>query len=237
MNERDRIAAVYDRYAQDGAATARWSAANPGNSLIHAEREAATRGLITAGHLRALPQMRILEVGCGWGSNLEFLVGAGASPSLTTGIDLLPVRVQAAKRRLPGCRIEQADAQALDFPDGSFDLVLLYTVLSSVNDPVISARIVAEVRRVLKTDGTGGVLWYDMRVQNPWNRNVHGISQRELRRLFPGSDLTLLRSLTPLPPLVRRLGPLTRPGFAILRRIPILRSHIFGLIRFPPRTA
>jgi hypothetical protein len=111
--------------------------------------------------------------------------------------------------------------------------VLLYTVLSSVEDPGVAARIAAEVRRVLPADGTGAVLWYDMRVRNPWNRNVHGVSRRELHRLFPGSDLGLVGSLTPLPPLVRRLGPLTGPGFALLRRIPFLRSHLFGLIRFP----
>jgi hypothetical protein len=78
----------------------------------------------------------------------------------------------------------------------------------------------------------GGLLWYDFRYDNPANANVRGVTERRVRELFPGLDGRLY-SVTVLPPLVRRLGPLTSIAYPVLSKAPALRSHLMGLLRKP----
>ena len=82
--------------------------------------------------------------------------------------------------------------------------------------------------RVLRVGG--GVLWYDFRFNNPANRNVRGMGRRSIIRLFPNFELRL-QSLTLLPPLARRLGPLTSVLYPALARLPFLRTHWLGLLK------
>jgi phosphatidylethanolamine/phosphatidyl-N-methylethanolamine N-methyltransferase len=93
----------------------------------------------------------LLEVGVGTGLTL------GQYPAATnvTGIDLSQEMLdRAAARTLPprtgGLQLLRMDAEALEFPDDSFDCVVLPYVLSVTPDP---RRLVAEVRRVCKPHG------------------------------------------------------------------------------------
>ena len=75
--------------------------------------------------------LRVLEVGCGLGTDGAQFANAGAD---YTGIDLTQAAVDLAKRRfelfeLPGT-FRVADAEGLDFPDNSFDLVYSHGVLA-----------------------------------------------------------------------------------------------------------
>lgn len=90
----------------------------------------------------------ILEIGVGTGRNLEYYP-AGAH---VTAIDLSPRMLDQARRRLsrPQVTLLEMDAQALQFPDESFDLVLATFVFCSVPDPVLG---LAEARRVCKPCG------------------------------------------------------------------------------------
>jgi ubiquinone/menaquinone biosynthesis C-methylase UbiE len=90
---------------------------------------------------------RTLDVGCGTGRNLPFF-DAGAR---VVGLDPAPDSLWAARRRAPGVRLVQGDAQALPFRDGVFDTVVSGLVFCSVPDP---ARGLAEVKRVLVPGGT-----------------------------------------------------------------------------------
>jgi ubiquinone/menaquinone biosynthesis C-methylase UbiE len=90
---------------------------------------------------------RTLDVGCGTGRNLPFF-DAGAR---VVGLDPAPDSLRAARRRAPGVRLVQGDAQALPFRDGVFDTVVSGLVFCSVPDP---ARGLAEVKRVLVPGGT-----------------------------------------------------------------------------------
>lgn len=95
----------------------------------------------------------LLELGCGpatlWGENLP-RVPAGWRATLT---DFSPGMVAAARQTLagqPNFTIEQADAQALPYPDATFDAVMAHYMLYHVPD---RPRALSEIRRVLKPGG------------------------------------------------------------------------------------
>ena len=93
---------------------------------------------------------RVLELGVGTGKNFPFYQPDWQSAA----IDLTPAMLDRAKARAQrehvAVRLEVADAQALPFPDASFETVLASFVFCSVPDPVLGLR---EARRVLVPGG------------------------------------------------------------------------------------
>jgi SAM-dependent methyltransferase len=102
--------------------------------------------------------LRVLEVGCGLGTDGARFAAAGAD---YTGVDLTEAAVALARRRfelfdLPG-NFQTADAENLDFPDASFDLVYSHGVLHHTPD---TAKAVREIHRVLRPGGRAIVMLY-----------------------------------------------------------------------------
>lgn len=223
-----RLRAVYGAYAASAAKRASWSRENPGNRLIIAGLYGALAAALREHAAFPGDGRALLDVGCGDGALLAWLRAQGAPARCLAGVDLLPERVGAARAAVPGARVELADARALPFEDGALQVVVLSTVLSSVLDPRERERIAAEALRVLRPDGV--LLVYDTRIPNPGNRDVRAIPRRELRRLFPGCEVSA-RALTLLPPIARRLGPATPWAYPALARLLPLRSHLLAVVR------
>ena len=226
MSEAKRIQQVYEEYRYTRIHL--WSSTNPGNRWILQERSKAVTRLLDKYGFLPLSQKRILEVGCGSGSVLASLVELGAQPENLYGVDLLPDRIEIARQRYPGLHFICGNAEHLEFPDTYFDLVLLFTVFSSILDDGMAHNVAYEVYRVLKPGGA--VLWYDFRYDNPWNPHVRGMTKQLIHQFFPNLEVHLL-TITLLPPLARRLGRLTPTLYSLLVRIPLLRTHYLGLLR------
>lgn len=97
------------------------------------------------------PGDEVLEVGVGTGINFPLYPRA----SRVTGIDLSSKMLDKARTRiddlsLPHCRVYEMNAEALAFPDCSFDAVYAPYVISVVPDPVKVAR---EMYRVCRPGG------------------------------------------------------------------------------------
>jgi SAM-dependent methyltransferase len=228
MSETERIARAYE--ALEARAGGRWNQANPGNQAILAERRRLTRRLFDRAGLVPLGDRRVLEVGSGRGGELAWMTELGAAGRHLVGVDLLPDRVTAARSAFPGLEFSVGNAEHLQFEDASFDLVLALTVFSSILDPGMAANVASEIVRVLRPGGA--LLWYDVRYDSRSNPNVKGVKASRLRRLFPGLE-GAPGTVTLLPPLARRLGPLTPVAYPALSLLPPLRSHLLGLLRKP----
>jgi ubiquinone/menaquinone biosynthesis C-methylase UbiE len=146
------------------------------------------------------------------------------------GVDLIAQRIRIAQKRYPEVDFHVANAEALSFLDAQFDIVVLFTVFSSILDSAMAAHVANEVSRVLKPGGA--ILWYDFRYSNPRNPNVRGMTLSAIRALFPYFELKL-RSTTLLPPLARRLGRTTPVLYPLLVGVPLLRTHYQGVLIKP----
>jgi len=226
MSEAERIAGVYrdQAYSRGGS---RWDLRNRGNRAILAERRELVGRLLERQGWLPLADRRVLEVGCGGGAELAYLLDLGASASRLVGVDLLPERIDAARKAFPELDFRVGNAEHLEFADGSFDLVLAFTVFTSILDATMARHVASEVGRILRPGG--GLLWYDFRYDSPANRNVRGVGAARVRELFPGFQGEL-HTVTVIPPLARRLGPLTAGGYRLLASMPPMRSHLLGLL-------
>ena len=89
---------------------------------------------------------RLLEIGVGRGDNLPHYIHGPV-----TGIDVSDGMLSYARKKAPsGCELYIMDAAHLEFPDNSFEYVVISHVLTVVPDPVA---VMDEVFRVLKPQG------------------------------------------------------------------------------------
>lgn len=101
------------------------------------------------------PSANVLEVGCGTGAMLRLLARRGFQ-GRALGIDQSPMFVEAAREFAEnegvGSRIafSVGDAHKIDAPDGSFDAVIVNTVISHVSDP---RTVLSELARVVRRGG------------------------------------------------------------------------------------
>lgn len=209
----------------------RYSYFNDGQLLMIQEMEQRLlQGLKQHGCVD-LHHSRILDIGCGNGFWLARLVSWGAVPSNLCGIDLIPDRIQRARELLPsGLTLEEGSATQLNFPANSFELVLQFTVFSSILSHEMRVRVAHEMLRVLKPGGY--IVWYDFHMNNPKNRNTRAVHKEEIRHLF-GECSYDFRRITVAAPLVRVLAPLSLVLCQVLAACKALSTHYLVFIQKP----
>ena len=112
------------------------------------------------------PGARLLEIGCGMGTDLLQFARGGAN---CVGVDLTPRSVEITRHRFalydaPG-RFALADGEQLPFASESFDVVYSNGVLHHTPD---TAGAIREVHRVLTPGGTAKVMLYHRHSLNYW---------------------------------------------------------------------
>lgn len=118
---------------------------------------------------------RVLEVGCGTGTDLVQFARAGAR---VTGVDLTPRSIEIARLRFGVYKLTGefaiGDCEALSFPDASFDAVYSFGVLHHTPD---TARAIREIHRVLRPGGTAIVMLYHRASLYYWGSVIlkHGL--------------------------------------------------------------
>jgi len=200
---------------------------NTANLFILQQRQREVLALLRRQGFAHLAELLILELGCGRGGVLlEYLTFGAYSPMLN-GTDLLSDRALEAHKVLPHLPLTCSDGQNLPYKGETFDLLLQYTVFTSILDDHIKSNLAAEMLRITKPEGI--ILWYDYWL-NPTNPHAHGIRPAEIRRLFPGCRF-VFRRITLAPPIARLLVPLSWVVSVLLEKMRIFNTHYLVAIR------
>jgi ubiquinone/menaquinone biosynthesis C-methylase UbiE len=122
----------------------------------------------------------VLEVSCGHGGGGSYLTRT-LQPSRYTGLDLNPAGIRFCQQRHPVDRLSfvQGDAEALPFPDHTFDAVI--NVEASHCYPVFP-RFLAEVARVLRPGGH--FLYADFRFSERFPEWEQALASAPLAQLY-----------------------------------------------------
>ena len=144
---------------------------------------------------------RVIDVGCGPGS---ITVGLARVAGHVTGVDVdaaefTDARAYTAKHGIENVEFLEASIYELDFPDASFDVCTLFSMMETLDDPLAG---LAEVRRVVRPGGLvgassieyGGLIlhgpgepllrrFYELRLKL-CQAEVHAYRGRELRELL-----------------------------------------------------
>ena len=156
------------------------------------------------------PGERVLIVGAGTGLDLDFI---STSPVITA-TDLTPAMLEKLRRRAArlGLAVDARvmDGHALEFADGSFDVVILHFIVAVIPDPL---RCLREAARVLRPGGRAVILDKFAPDDGPlplW-----------IRLLNPPASLLATH-------VNRRLGPLVASsGLRVIHREPVALRGFF----------
>ena len=236
---RGRLAEYYTRYYRDTLGVPGWQdlvAVRLGEEALetrHLSRLESAMGRRVAG-------LRLLNVGCGTGGFTVVAQRAGAS---AVGVDAEPAAVEICRLKAdaekggPTCLL--AAAEALPFPDASFDVVYCFSTLEHVES------VPATVREMLRVARPGGAVYihapsalacYEGHYKLFWvPRMPKALARWYLRAR--GRPTGFVDTLTPLLP--RRLESLVRDAGAgeVTRlepadaRLPETGSPLWPLVR------
>lgn len=227
MSETERIKSAYRKRALEDKDNL-YSFFRPAHLFYIQRREQMVLEVLLRKGIHSLKDKSFLEIGCGNGSVLRDFVQYGAMPENCFGIDLVPEHVTIAEKVSPNIEFVCASAENLPYGNDSFDIVLQFTVFTSILNGGMKSRIASEMMRVLKPDGM--ILWYDYHMDNPRNPDVRGVRKKEIYELFPGCHIELKR-ITLAPPLARALVPHSVILCQLLEKLPFLCTHYLGVIK------
>jgi SAM-dependent methyltransferase len=222
----DEAAAVRARYSRRLTDDPRYSLLNSAALLAVQERQRAIAAIFASLGWNTLADRRLLEVGCGTGANLLEFLRMGFRPESLRGIELRPESARQAQTVLPGSvQIAIGDAlEAASFVGaGSQDVVYQSTVFSSLLDVATQQKLAAMMWAWTRPGG--GVLWYDLRINNPRNPDVAGLPLTRVRQLFP-EGLLRVRHITLAPPIARFVTRLHPGLYSFLNASRVLRTHL-----------
>jgi ubiquinone/menaquinone biosynthesis C-methylase UbiE len=227
--ETRRIREVYER-RQRASLRDNYTPLDPYERCAIHEREELLVKIFRELGWRSLAGLRILDVGCGTGTLLRHLFDFGADPEKCWGVDLLDTRLRNAVRLAPSVNFALANAAELPFPNGAFDLVLQFTVFSSVLADDLKQAMASEMLRTLRSGGW--FVWYDFTYNNSRNKNVQGIRRREIRHLLSGCKLRFWR-VTVAPPIGRPAARLYPFLYQTISELRVFCSHYMCLAEKP----
>ncbi|MFW5415589.1 class I SAM-dependent methyltransferase [Nocardiopsis sp. CNT-189] len=139
------------------------------------------------------PGARVLDLGCGYGRVLRELADAGYR---AVGTDPSAALIARGRRERPDLDLRHVPGPPLPFPDGSFDAVLLVSVLAVVPDGAEQRRIAAEAERLCAPGGT--VLLCDFPLQDhPRHTERYAASASPVHGVFTTPDGGVFRHHDP----------------------------------------
>jgi len=227
QDEITRIKKAYEKRDKAGKSKP-YSFLNKATLFTYHQREKLILKILASQRIKNLSDKKILDVGCGYGEVLRRFIDYGAMPENLYGIDLLPDRIETAKKFSPHINFYLGSATELPFEDKFFDIVMQFTVFTSILDYSMKQKIAKEMLRVLKPDGI--IIWYDYWISKPTNPDVEGVGKREIKNLFPDCKFEFHR-ITLAPPIARLLVPISWMLCELLEKLRIFNTHYLAIIK------
>lgn len=112
-------------------------------------------------------ESRILDVGCGYGRTLNELYQQGYHN--LTGIDFSQGMIERGHTLYPYLDLHVKTSSHIDYPDESFDAVILFAVLTCIAKDSAQEELIHEIKRILKPDG---ILYINDFLLNSDDRNL-----------------------------------------------------------------
>ena len=163
----------------------------------------------------ALPkEARILDYGCGYGRAVAELADAGWRNVI--GVDFSAEMIARGRRTNPSLTLRHIETTPIAEPDGAFDAVTVFAVLTCIPDDDRQTALVAELHRLLKPGGLLYVSDYPLQddernrsryragaarhaVYGVWDRDDGGVfrhhTREHLRALMAGFELVAEREI------------------------------------------
>lgn len=123
---------------------------------------------------------KIFDAGCGNGNVIRDFLKYGAKPSNCYGIDLIQDRIWEAQDLTPNVAFTCGNAINSGYPNKMFDLVICFTVFSSIFLEETRLKLAEEIKRVGRY-----LVFYDMN-EKIQAENVKGLSRDDFNKYFTG---------------------------------------------------
>jgi SAM-dependent methyltransferase len=203
-------------------------------SKFNAFAEPELRGLIRGLDLK--PGMHVLDVGCGTGEALNWLLGEVSPLGRVVGVDLAAAHIAAARRNVsPEIQLYQANLFDDQFEPASFDLVWCVNTINHLSDPPAG---VIHLATLLRAGGRVAIgqssflpdmyFAWDARLERVVNDAVHryyrdryDLDQHELkavRALVGISRRANLQNITVRSVMIERMSPLDAASESYLQK-------------------
>jgi ubiquinone/menaquinone biosynthesis C-methylase UbiE len=130
----------------------------------------------------AMPEKKVLEIGCGAGAATILFHQAGAK---ITAIDLTQVGVSLTRKHCPEAEVLEMDAENMSFADATFDHVFSWGV---IHHSAYTENVLNEIARVLKPKGTGLIMIYNRNSLRYWVKGFRWLFIKG--KIFKGENLS-----------------------------------------------
>lgn len=223
----EKILKEYERRKRE-TPTSLYAPWNRGQTFLQDSRRRLAAEMLHAAGAFPTSTSRCLEVGHGHIGWLADLIAWGVPATNLHGIELIPERAETTRDLIPCADIRIGDATRMPWLSGSFDLIVVSTVFTSILSDRVRKDLADEITRVMATNGT--LMWYDFAVNNPRNRQVRRVTRAELRALFPSLRGSIC-SVSLAPPIARFVAPRCIWLASLLETVPFLRTHLIAVLR------
>jgi SAM-dependent methyltransferase len=203
----------------------RWHAGSAVSVAYRSRHERALAGVLRDLGLD-LRRLTVLDVGCGNGRDLRWLVELGLDPARAVGVDVLGDRLVAGRRMNPAVALVMGAAPQLPLRPRSVDLVLQATAFSSMPRR-LRPTAAGEIGAVLRPGGH--LLWLDTTREQP-GRYPDGITEAGVATLFPGWEVVARRTLHSRPAARLSRSPLAAE---VAELLPLWRTNVLLALRHP----
>ena len=194
-----------------------------GDMLINVERDKYLRKIAEKENILS-ENKEILDFGCGEGFVMDLFNKWGASPHFLTGVDISDKRISNAKLIFPKFNFFLID-NSLPFEDEKFSAIIVSTVFSSIRNNQERAFWASELTRVLKSNGV--IIFYDMKINNPFNAKTKKVLLSDLKDLFNGYEINHW-TLTVWPHFARLISKFSIKSYSVMTKFKFLHTHFIA---------